>query len=334
MKRILTGERPTGKLHLGHYVGTLKNRVLFQNQYEIFIVIADLHMLTTNNSYQDILNCKENIRNIILDSLAVGVDPNKVHFYLQSAIPEIYEIYTLLQSLITVKRLERIPSMKQMSLTAGIKLSFALLGYPILQAADILAIKTNLVFVGKDNFPHVELAKEIVKKLNYKYLTTFPIPEIFYDNNRTLIGTCGKQKMSKSANNAIYLTDSSDIIRKKVTKMPTDIKRIHANLPGKIEGNLVFIYHDLFNENKNEVVELKTNYRQGNIGDVEVKEKLIIALNNFLNPFRKRRMQFEKANFTDELLIQGTSYARNEIKKIVYELKKAMGLINVKINKS
>lgn len=328
-KRILTGDRPTGKLHLGHYVGTLRNRVLLQNKYESIFIIADLHMLTTKNKPEDIEMIDKNARHLVIDAISAGIDPEKVTFYLQSAIPEIHEIYTLLQNHITISRLSRIPSLKDMAKGANIEMPFGLLGYPVLQAADILSARANVVPVGKDNEAHVEVTRELAKRFNSLYGELFPIPEVLRGQESSLIGTDGKNKMSKSLNNAIFISDTFEEVKKKVMKMVTDENRIRADIPGRIEGNPIFIYHDLFNANKKEVEDLKARYREGRVGDVEVKEKLNIAINNFLEPFRERRSKFERSGIVEEIIYSGTNAYRQEVKETLHEMQKLMGLTGV-----
>ncbi|MDO7977478.1 tryptophan--tRNA ligase [Oceanotoga teriensis] len=328
-KRVLTGDRPTGKLHLGHYVGSLENRVKLQQEYDCTFIIADLHMLTTKNSQENIKASGDNAVQLVLDAISAGIEPDNVKFYLQSGIPEMYEMYTLFQSLVTVSRLERLPSLKDMARDANIEMPFALLGYPILQAADILCVKSHLVPVGKDNVAHVEIAREIAKRFNSMYGEMFPIPEPMQGQEASLVGIYGKQKMSKSANNAIFLSDSSEDVKKKVMKMTTDPNRIRADIPGRVEGNPVFIYHDLFNSNKKEVEDLKERYRKGTVGDVEVKEKLSIAINNFLDPLRERRHKYEKTGMIEDIILKGTQEVRLEVQKTVYEMRKLMGFNTV-----
>ncbi len=327
MKKImLTGDRPTGKLHLGHYIGSLKNRINLQEECESIFIIADLHMLTTKNTKEDIIKSKENARQLVLDALACGINPEKVTFYLQSEIPEINEIYTLFQSLVSVSRLERVPSLKDMAKDANIEMPFALLGYPILQAADILCVKANVVPVGKDNLSHVEITREIAMKFNKKYEKIFPIPDAVISNEcPNLPGIDGKTKMSKSAHNTIDLTDTKEELTKKVMKMPTDPNRIRPDIPGKVEGNLVFLYHDLFNDNKEEVNSLKERYQQGMVGDIEVKQKLIVALDKFLTPIRERYQKYNDNNYLDELIQGGTNIIRKKVQATLREMKEVMG---------
>lgn len=331
MNRLLTGDRPTGKLHLGHYVGTLANRVRLHYQYETFLIIADLHMLTTKNTKEDIEQSVENAREMVLDSIGAGIDPTIATFYLQSGIPEICELNTLFQNLVTVPRLERIPSLKEMARDANKEeMPYGLLGYPVLQAADILCVKANLVPVGKDNAAHVEVTREIARRFNYLFDGVFPIPEVLVGEVPTLVGTDGSSKMSKSLGNAIFLADDSKTVVKKVSSMYTDPARIRADIPGKVEGNPVFIYHDIFNPNKTEVEGLKDRYRLGKVGDVEVKEKLATAINNLLEPMRERRTIYEqKDGLVDEIIYEGTQKVRRIVQETLAEVKRSMGLTSV-----
>ncbi len=327
-KRILTGDRPTGKFHLGHYVGTLANRVRLQHEYECFFIIADLHMLTTKNTREHIQQTARNARDLVLDALAAGIEPEIATFYLQSAIPEVSEMNTLFQNLTTVNRLSRIPSLKDMARDAGKEeMPYGLLGYPVLQAADILCVKSHLVPVGKDNSAHVEIAREIARRFNHLYGETLPVPDVMMGEVPSLVGTDGQNKMSKSLNNAIFLSDDEAAVNKKVRSMYTDPNRVSADVPGRVEGNPVFTYHDAFNPNKTEVEDLKTRYRAGKVGDVEVKQKLSLALNNFLDPMRERRAKFEQdGGYIDEVIYEGTLKTRKEVQSVLFEMRKAMGL--------
>jgi len=330
-KRILTGDRPTGKMHLGHYVGSLVNRVRLQDEYECFFIIADLHMLTTRPEKEHIEEIVTNAREMVLDYLAVGIDPTKSTIYLQSAVHEVYELNLLFEMLVTVPRLSRLPSLKDMARAADLtEMPFGLLGYPVLQAADILMPRAHLVPVGRDNEAHVEVTREIARRFNYLYGEVFPIPDAMIGVVPTLVGTDGQAKMSKSLNNAIFLSDDAKTVEKRVFSMYTDPKRIRADIPGTVEGNPVFIYHDIFNPNKAEVEELKERYRAGRVGDVEVKEKLAVALNNFLDPIRERRAEFAaRSGFVDEVIYDGTLRARQEAQETLMLAKKAMGLTGV-----
>ncbi len=330
-KRILTGDRPTGRMHLGHYVGSLKARAELQHEYETFLIIADLHMLTTKNDKADIEAIDENARQMVLDYLACGIDPDLVTIYLQSAVHEVYELNTLFQNLVTVPRLERLPSLKDMARAADKEeMPYGLLGYPILQAADILMPRAHLVPVGKDNLAHVEITREIARRFNYMYGEVFPVPDALVPEIGTLVGTDGQAKMSKSLGNAIMLSDDARSVHKKVFSMFTDPNRISADIPGTIEGNPVFVYHDAFNPNKAEIEDLKERYRAGKVGDVEVKEKLTKALNDFLDPIRERRAHYEAdAGYVDEVIYRGTLRTQQEARETLMAAKKAMGLTGV-----
>jgi tryptophanyl-tRNA synthetase len=329
-KRILTGDRPTGKLHLGHFVGSHRHRLALQDQYECFFLIADLHMLTTKPDKDSILAIADNARAIIMDHLAIGIDPAKATFFLQSAIHETYELQLLISSLITVERLMQLPTIKDMAAAAEMEqIPYNLLGYPVLQAADILLPRANLVPVGKDNESHVELTRQIARRFNNAYGEVFPMPDPYVVGG-TLVGTDGQAKMSKSLDNAIFLSDDEAAVRRRVNGMFTDPNRVSADVPGRVDGNPVFIYHDFFNPNKAEVDDLKQRYQTGKVGDVEVKEKLARALNNFLDPMRERRARYEaQTGIADELLYEGTIRAREEAKATLYAAKQAMGLTGV-----
>lgn len=326
---MLTGDRPTGKLHLGHYVGTLANRVRYQYEYESFFIVADLHMLTTKNTPEDIRQTDALARGLVLDSIAAGIDPARVTFYLQSAVREINELYTLLQNLVTVARLERIPSLKEMARDANIEMPFGLLGYPVLQAADILCVKGNIVPVGKDNAAHVEVTREIARRFNGLYGEVFPIPEFIAGDVPTLVGTDGQTKMSKSLGNAIFLDDSEREVDRKVRGMFTDPNRVRADVPGRVEGNPVFVYHDAFNPDREEVEDLKERYRRGAVGDVEVKGKLAAAINRFLDPMRERRAEYDRPGVIEDILVTGTEKVQAETRATVEEMRRAMGLSGV-----
>ncbi len=332
-KRILTGDRPTGRLHLGHYVGSMKNRVLLQGEYECYFLIADLHMLTTRPQKEHIDELRGNIREMVLDYLAVGVDPSKSTIYLQSAVHAVYEMNLFFEMLVTLPRLTRLPSIKDMARAANMDddaIPFGLVGYPVLQAADILMPRAHLVPVGKDNEAHVEITREIARRFNLYYGEVFPIPEARIGDVPTLVGTDGQTKMSKSLDNTIFLSDEADVVKKKVRAMFTDPKRVRADIPGTVEGNPVFIYHDAFNPNTEEVEDLKARYRNGRVGDVEVKEKLTQALNAFLDPIRERRRQFaDDSGFVEEVLYEGTMHIQKIADETLSMMKKAMGLAGV-----
>ena len=325
-KRILTGDRPTGQLHLGHYVGSLQNRLRLQDSYECFFIIADLHTLTTRPEKDYIRQVGEFVRELVLDYLAVGIDPERSVIFVQSGVPETFELNLIFEMLITVPRLERLPSLKDMARDANLEaLPFGLLGYPVLQAADILLPRATLVPVGKDNEAHVEVSREIARRFNRLYGEVFPIPEALIGEVPTLVGTDGQAKMSKSLNNAIFLADDPSSVEAKVMRMYTDPKRVSADIPGTVEGNPVFSYHDAFNPDKAEVAELKERYQKGKVGDVEVKRKLIQALNQFLAPIRERRAQFSRST-VEQLIVEGTRRARREAQETMSLVREAMGL--------
>lgn len=329
-KRIISGDRPTGLLHLGHYVGSIKNRVALQDAYECYFFIADLHMLTTKPSKEEILKIREHIQEMMLDYLACGIDPAKSTLYLQSACPAVYEMNLIFEMLIPINRLTGLPSIKEMAKNAHLdpeSVPFGLIGYPVLQSADILMPRAHLVPVGKDNEAHVELTRDIARKFNQLYGEVFPMPEVLLSDVPSLIGTDGKGKMSKSANNTIMLSDDSKTVEKKVRSMYTDPARVHANVPGTVEGNPVFIYQDIFNPNKAEVAELKRRYQEGTIGDVEVKQSLIEALNRFMDPIRERRAEFAKEKgLVERILYEGTQKMVEISNQTLKEMKSAMGL--------
>lgn len=326
-KRLLTGDRPTGKLHLGHYAGSIKNRVALQHDYESFIFVADLHMLTTKPSKDDIEQISDRARDMVLDYLACGIDPQNVTIYMQSAIHEVYELDLILEMLVSVPRLERIPSLKDMARDAHLnEMPFGLLGYPVLQSADILLPRAHVVPIGKDNEAHVELTRELARRFNHHYGEVFPVPEAIIGGD-TLIGTDGQGKMSKSLNNAILISDDAKTVEKRVKGMFTDPNRIRPDIPGTVEGNPVFIYHDMFNPNLTEVEDLKSRYRTGSVGDVEVKEKLAVAINNFMQPIRERRERYaSKSGYVDQIIYEGTLKMREIARQTILDTKKAMGL--------
>lgn len=329
-KRILTGDRPTGLLHLGHYVGSLKNRVALQDKYDCYFIIADLHTLTTKPQKEEIVRLRDNIRSMVLDYLACGIDPKKSTIYLQSATPAVYELNLIFEMLISVNRLAGLPSIKEMAKNAHLdteNVPLGLLGYPVLQTADILMPRAHLVPVGKDNEAHIELSRDIARRFNQYYGDVFPLPEALIGEVPTLIGTDGKGKMSKSANNTIFLSDDEKAVEKKVKAMYTDPNRIHAHTPGSIEGNPVFIYHDAFNTRKDEVEDLKVRYQEGTVGDVEVKQKLAIAINEFLDPIRERRKAYEsEKGLIEEIIYDGTEKMNEISQATIKEVRSAMGI--------
>lgn len=325
-KRVLTGDRLMGKFHLGHYLGSLKNRVKAQDEHEAFIIIADLHTLTTRLEQDQIAQLEHNIRELVVDYLAVRLDPERSIIFLQNMIPEIYQLSTLLEMLVTVPRLEWVPYLKEIAEAAGLEsMPFGLLGYPVLMAADILLPRTDLVPVGRDIQADVELAWEIARRFNHLYEDVFLIPEIQIEG--TLIGTDGWAKMRKSLDNAIFLSDDHHTVEEKVRGMYTDPQRVRADIPGWVEGNPVFRYHDAFNPRKKEVAELKARYRKGQVGDVEVKGKLARAINHFLDPVRERWDQFfRQYDLVEEILDAGRQRMEPEARETMDLVCEAMRL--------
>lgn len=322
---ILTGDRPTGPLHLGHYVGSLKNRVNLQTEYDEYILIADVQALTDNFSNPQ--NVRDNIKVVVLDYLAVGINPDVATIVIQSQVHELAELTQYLMNMTTVATLERNPTLKeeimQKKYGSGIPAGFYV--YPISQAADITGFDANLVPVGEDQLPMIEQTREIVRKFNSLYGETLVEPKGLVPSQGRLCGTDGNAKMSKSLGNTINLSDSSDAVVKKVMSMYTDPNRIRATDPGKVEGNPVFIYLNTFGEDKNKIGELEESYRKGSVGDVEVKKYLIDVLNSFLDPIRKRRLEYEnKPDYVREILQKGTEKGRQKAVEVMSRVRQAM----------
>ena len=324
-KRILTGDRPTGRLHPGHYVGSLQNRVRLQHEYDTYILIADVQALTDNFEHPEML--RANLFEVALDYLAVGLDPERVKIVVQSMVPELTELTTYFMNLVTVATLERNPTVKeeikQRNFARGVPVGFW--SYPISQAADITIFKAHLVPVGEDQLPMIEQAREIVRRFNKLYDRVLIEPRAMLGEVARLPGTDGGAKMSKSLGNCIYLSDTTEQVRKRVMSMFTDPTRIHPTDPGHVEGNPVFTYHDVFNPDKAEVEELKERYRKGTVGDVEVKQRLFAALENFLEPLRQRRALYEaKPERVREIVLEGTRRARAVAQQTMSEVRTAM----------
>jgi tryptophanyl-tRNA synthetase len=329
-KRLISGDRPTGKLHLGHYVGSLNNRVKLQEKYECFFLIADLHTLTTKPEKEHIIQMRSHIRDVVLDWLACGINPDKSTIYLQSPIPQIYELNLLFEMFISLNRLTGLPSLKEMARNAHLdenNMPFGLVGYPVLQAADILLPKAEIVPVGKDNEPHVELTRDIARRFNQTYEEVLPMPEPMLSKTASLVGIDGKGKMSKSAGNAIMLSDDKKMVEKKVKGMFTDPKRVRADIPGTVEGNPLFIFHDTFNSNRDEVEHFKKRYQAGTITDVEIKGRLAEVLNELLDPIRERRTEFEAhRGYIEKVILEGTMKMREVAEETLKEIRSSMGL--------
>lgn len=323
-KRILTGDRPTGPLHLGHFVGSLQSRVALQNEYDTFIMIADVQALTDN--YDNPEKVRSNVLQVAQDNFAVGLDPEKITYFIQSQIPQIAELTVFFMNLVSHAEVLRNPTVKTEIDQKGFgeRVPFGFVAYPVSQAADIHIVRADLVPVGKDQAPMIEITDHIGERFNRTYNTNvFHAVKPKFGEIASLVGTDGSAKMSKSIGNTIYLSDSPDEVRQKVKGMYTDPNRIRATDPGKVEGNPVFIYHDAFNINTDEVSDLKDRYTKGTVGDVEVKEKLAIAINNFLDPIRERRAQFPPEK-VEELLHAGTEKAKREAEITMQQVREAM----------
>ena len=268
------------------------------------------------------------MRELVIDYLAVGIDPRKTTIYLQSLIPEVTELFLIFAMLVTVPRAQRIPTLKDQMRDHDLAVpTYGLLGYPVLQAADILMVKGDLVPVGRDQESHVELTREIARRFNELFGPVFPVPESLIPEGGMLPGIDGAGKMGKSLGNAIFLTDDPKTVERKVMGMYTDPNRIHPTDPGRVEGNPVFVYHDTFNPHKAEVEDLKRRYREGKVGDVEVKRKLVVALEAFLQPIRERRAQYAAGPKAVERIIEeGSARARDEARKTLHDVRAAMHL--------
>lgn len=323
-KRVLTGHRPTGPRHIGHLVGTLESWARLQDNYECFFLIADLHVLTTD--YEHPGRVKSNILELLADWLAAGIDPGRARIVLQSALPQHAQLAGLVGNLVTVARLERVPTYKEQVQQLNLNPSLGLLAYPLLQSADILIYKAETVPVGEDQLPHIELTREVARRFNLLYGETFPEPEGLLSNMPRLPGT-DNRAMHTSYGNTIALRDTEEETRGKVMGMFTDPTRIHAHDPGHVEGNPVFTYHDMFNPNRAEIEDFKERYRAGKIGDVAVKRRLAIALNEYLAPLRQRRAEFIRhPDDLIDILYQGTRAALPLVQETLEEVQQKMGL--------
>ncbi|MFC3927987.1 tryptophan--tRNA ligase [Streptococcus caprae] len=332
---ILTGDRPTGKLHLGHYIGSLKNRVRLQNEgnHDLFVFLADQQALTDHAKESAII--KESIGNVALDYLSVGLDPTKSTIFIQSQIPELAELTMYYLNLVSVSRLERNPTVKTEIAQKGFGESIpsGFLVYPVSQAADITAFKANLVPVGNDQKPMIEQTREIVRSFNHTYNCDVLVePEGLYPENEKagrLPGLDGNAKMSKSLGNGIYLSDDADTVRKKVMSMYTDPNHIRVEDPGQIEGNMVFTYLDIFgtSEDAPTIAEMKEHYQRGGLGDVKTKRYLLEVLERELAPIRERRLEYAKdMGEVFRMLEKGSEAARQVAGQTLSEVKAAMGI--------
>jgi len=327
-KIILTGDRPTGPLHIGHYIGSLANRVKLQDMYKQYVLIADMQALTDN--YDNPQKVRDNILQVALDYLAVGIDPQKSTIFIQSMIPQIAELAIIYLNLVTVSRLKRNPTVKteikQRGFGENVPAGFLI--YPVHQAADITVVKGTLVPVGDDQLPLIEQANEIVRTFNRIYnCSVLKEAEAMISPVSRLTGIDGKAKMSKSLGNALFLSDPADVVVKKVMSMYTDPDHLRASDPGKIEGNVVFTYLDAFDADKDQVQEMKEHYQRGGLGDVVVKKRLIEVLNNLLEPMRNRRADYAKdPAAVMKILFEGTDRTREVAEQTMKEVRAAMCL--------
>ena len=327
--RVVSGMRPTGRLHLGHLVGALGNWVPLQSQYECFYFVADWHALTSD--FADTTQLTTYSYDNVADWIGAGLDPEKSTFFVQSLVPEHAELYLLLSMVVPVPWLERVPTYKEQQENLKDKdlSSIGFLGYPLLQTADVSLYDARFVPVGEDQVAHLELAREAVRRFNNVFgagdRPPLVEPQPLLTKFGRLPGLDGDKKMSKSLGNTIHLSDSADEVKKKVMRMYTDPKRVRADIPGTVEGNPVFVYHDAFNPNTAEVEDLKARYRGGTVGDVEVKTKLASALNAHLDPIRDRRATaLAKPERLKEILFEGSKRARVEAEKTMTRVRDAM----------
>ena len=325
---VLTGDRPTGKLHLGHFVGSIQNRLKLQDEYRnCYYMIADIQALTDNADNPQ--KVRDNVLEVALDNLACGLDPKKTTMFIQSQVPEIAELTVLFLNLVTVARLKRNPTVKAEMRQKGFgeDVPAGFLTYPISQAADILSVKGNVVPVGEDQLPVLEQANEIIDSFNRIYGETFKkiTGLLGAKNTQRLVGLDGNAKMSKSLGNTINLADDEKTIISQVRKMYTDPAHIHKEDPGKVEGNVVFTYLDIFDPNKGEVTELKKQYKKGGLGDMELKNRLSARHNEIIAPIRARREELAKnPDAVMKILEEGTKKMRKEAQKTLSEVKEKL----------
>lgn len=339
---ILTGDRPTGRLHIGHYVGSLRERIAMQNAgnyKKMYVMIADAQALTDNA--KDVNKIRDNLLEVALDYLAIGLDPKKVIIFVQSQVPQLAELSFYYENLVTLSRLQRNPTVKEEIKQKGFEKSLPVgfLTYPISQTSDITAFGANLVPCGEDQLPVIEQSREIVRSFNALYGETLVEPKGVVSGNKACLrlpGIDGKAKMSKSLNNCIYLSDEPEVIKAQIRNMYTDPDHIHVSDPGKVEGNVVFTYLDAFCTDEHfkkylpdyqNLNQLKAHYRRGGLGDVPVKNFLFQVLEETLKPIREKRKVLEQnKNAVVDLLLQGSAVARADAKKTLIKVKQAMGI--------
>ena len=324
-QRILTGIRPTGPLHLGHYAGALENWVRLQADYDCHFLIADYQV---SDHADNVVRVREAVWEVALDWLAVGLDPARSAFVIESLIPEHAELTLWLSWFLPLGMLQRNPTLKaEMEAFGRRSVPVAFFTYPVMQVANILLPRAHLVPVGEDQLPHIELAREVARRFNRQFREIFPEPEGLVGRVPRLVGIDGQAKMSKSLDNAIYLKDPPAIVTEKVRSMFTDSARVRATDPGHVEGNPVFLYHDAFNPDRAEVDDLKDRYRRGAVGDVEVKQRLATALNTLLDPIRERRAHFAaNMGLVRDALADGTSRARRAAQTTMALVRDALDL--------
>jgi tryptophanyl-tRNA synthetase len=325
-RRVVSGMRPTGRLHLGHLVGALQNWVTLQAEYDCFYFVADWHALTSE--YASPGSIVEYALDNAADWIGAGIDPERSTLFVQSLVPEHAELYLLLQMVTPIPWLERVPTYKEQveQLAEKDLSSIGFLGYPLLQTADVVLYQAHYVPVGDDQVAHLELSREVVRRFHYFYGEVFVEPQPLLTPTSRLPGL-DNRKMSKSYGNTIDLADTAETVVKKVRQMYTDPKRIRADIPGTVEGNPVFTYHDAFNPNRDEVEDLKSRYRAGRVGDVEVKTKLAAAINARLDPIRERRAAaLERPDDLREMLMEGSRKARDLAEATMTRVREAIGL--------
>lgn len=329
-QRILTGMRPTGQLHLGHYLGALENWIQLQHEYDCFFLIADYQAM--GDHLDDIGLIRQSVLEVATDWLAVGLDPERASFVIQSYVPEHAELTMFLSMLTPLNQHQKNPTLRaeigqleseKQSVTLGF------FNYPLSQVADILLPKAHLVPVGEDQVAHIEYTRNIARRFNRAYGEVFPMPQARVGRVPRLVGTDGRAKMSKSLNNAVYLADDPDAVEKRVRRMVTDITgqnpRMRPTDPGIVENNPAFLYHDAFNDDQDEVAELKERYTAGGVSDREVKERLTAAINRFLEPIRERRAWYEQhPDFVRDALLAGTSREQEIARETIADVRQAM----------
>ena len=324
--RVVSGMRPTGKLHLGHLAGALRKWIDLQLEYDCMYFVADWHALTSE--YADTSHVMDHVYDNVADWIAAGIDPDRSTIFSQSLVPEHAELYLLLSMVVPIPWLERVPTYKEQieQLSDRDLSTLGFIGYPLLQCADVILYRANYVPVGDDQVPHLEFSREVVRRFHHFFGELFPEPQPLLTHFPRLPGL-DNRKMSKSYGNTIDISDDEQTVRKKVMRMYTDPKRIRADIPGTVEGNPVFMYHDAFNSDMAEVDDLKARYRKGSVGDVEVKDKLVGAVNAVLEPMRARRSELMgEPGRLREIVLDGSSKARTIAQRTMRDVREAVGL--------